>query len=54
MVTLSACDKIHLHKSVRKEEVVAKKRQKRKRQTEMSAAEAHIEEERVTYETGAF
>ena len=54
MVTLSACDKIHLHKSVREEEVVAKKRQKRKRQTEMSVAEARIEEERVTYETGAF
>ena len=54
MATLSACDKIHLHKSVRKEEVVAKKRQKRKRQTEMSVEEARIEEERVTYETEAF
>ena len=30
MATLPACDKICLHKSVRKEEAVAKKRQKRK------------------------
>ena len=54
MATLSACNKIHLHKSVRKEEVVAKKKQKRKRQTEVSVEEACIEEESVTYETGAF
>ena len=33
---------------------VAKKRRKRKRQTEMSVEEARIEEEGVTYETGAF
>ena len=54
MATLSAHDKVHVQKSVRKEEEVAKKRRKRKRQTEMSVEEARIEEEGVTYETEAF
>ena len=54
MATLSARSKVHLQRSVRKAEEVAKKRRKRKKQTEMSLEVACNEEEGVTYETWAF